>query len=138
MGENRAGFTSKAIFMHPEGQRVRNALTDANGRSIGRMSIQTSFNAADAMVPAGTADRDRVVAARTARGHNSGSVNPARNTIMADPYVIAVLVIWDRLQAAQQAAQQAQQQQQQAQPQQPAAPDPAAPPEQQQDQPQGP
>ncbi len=103
MGENRAGFMTKAIFSHPESQRIRNAMTDASGRSIGRMSIREVFNTANGLVPAGQANRDRVVAARTARGHNSGAnhINDALVTIMADPYVVNVLHIWDGLQALQ-------------------------------------
>jgi hypothetical protein len=101
MGENRAGFVTKAIFSHPDSQSIRNAMTDASGAAIGRVLIQQNFNDANAVVPAGQANRDRVVAAVAAILHNRGGTaqnhfNNLANTL-ADNYVGRVLAIWDNL-----------------------------------------
>lgn len=101
MGENRAGFITKAIFSHPESQSIRNAMTDASGAAIGRTLIQQNFNSANGVVPAAQANRDRVVAAVAAILHNRGG--SAQNhfnhlaATLADAYVARVLAIWDAL-----------------------------------------
>lgn len=99
MGENRAAFQTKAIFNHPEGQRVRNAMTDNNGTAIGRTLVQDTYNAANGAVPAGTPNRPRAVAAVTAIMHNRGG-NAATwagqlQTVYQDPYVANFLPHWD-------------------------------------------
>ena len=101
MGENRAGFITKAIFSHPDSQSIRNAMTDASGAAIGRVLIQQNFIDADAVVPAVQANRDQVVAAITAILHNRGGAAPDHfnnlaNTL-ADNYVGRVLAIWNNL-----------------------------------------
>jgi len=101
LGENRAGFITKAIFSHPDSQSIRNAMTDASGAALGRVLIQQNFNDVNAVVPAGQANRDRVVAAVTAILHNRGGsaqnhFNNLANTL-ADNYVVRVLAIWDNL-----------------------------------------
>ncbi len=101
MGENRAGFITKAIFSHPDSQSIRNAMTDASGAAIGRTLIQQNYNDANAVVPAGQANRDRVVAAVAAILHNRGgnAQNRFNNlaVTLADNYVVRVLGIWDTL-----------------------------------------
>jgi hypothetical protein len=101
LGENRAGFITKAIFSHPDSQSIRNAMTDASGAAIGRMLIQQNYNDANAVVPAGQANRDRVVAAITAILHNADgtALNRYNNLAdtMADNYVVRVLAIWNNL-----------------------------------------
>jgi hypothetical protein len=101
MGENLAGFVTKAIFSHPDSQSIRNAMTDASGAAIGRMLIRQNYNDTIAVVPAGQANRDRVVAAVTAILHNRGGTaqnhfNNLANTL-ADNYVVRVLAIWNNL-----------------------------------------
>jgi peptidoglycan hydrolase-like protein with peptidoglycan-binding domain len=101
LGENLAGFITKAIFSQPGSQGIRNAMTDASGAAIGRMLIQQNYNQANAVVPAGQANRDRVVAAITAILHNADGTalnryNNLANTL-ADVYVVGVLAIWDNL-----------------------------------------
>jgi|GEM_PF-4686106 len=98
LGENLAGFITKAIFSRPDSQGIRNAMTDAGGAAMGRMLIQQNFIDANAVVPAGQADRDRIVAAITAIIHNRGGTarNRYRNLAdtLADTYVDGVLGIW--------------------------------------------
>jgi hypothetical protein len=72
MGENKAAFRTKAIFNHPDGQRVRNAMTDNNGTAIGRTFIESTHAAANRAVPANAATRLEFVGAITAIMHNSG------------------------------------------------------------------
>ncbi|MCB9233004.1 MAG: hypothetical protein H6581_15210 [Bacteroidia bacterium] len=101
MGENRAAFQTKAIFNHPEGQKVRNAMSDGNGQSIGRTLIRDNFNETQGVVPQNQNNRDRVVAAVTALMHNSGGSAQSRynnlNATLTDSYTVGFLARWDAL-----------------------------------------
>jgi hypothetical protein len=99
MGENRAAFQTKAVFNHPEGQRVRNAMTDNNGTAIGRTLVQDTYNSANGAVPANTQNRLRAVAAVTAIMHNRGGTAASwagqLQTVYTDAYVRRFLPHWD-------------------------------------------
>ncbi|MFN8395999.1 MAG: hypothetical protein U0176_15285 [Bacteroidia bacterium] len=99
MGENRAAFQTKAIFNHPEGQRVRNAMTDNNGTAIGRTLVQDTYNSANGAVPGNTQNRLRAVAAVTAIMHNRGGSAASwagqLQTVYTDAYVRRFLPHWD-------------------------------------------
>jgi hypothetical protein len=101
MGENRASFATKAIFMHPAGQQIRNAMTDASGVPIGEHNIRGKYLQADAAVPATQLNRPRTIAIVTAYSHNRGTAPTAAfaslATISTDSYVTAVMAIWDTL-----------------------------------------
>lgn len=98
MGENRAAFRTKAIFNHPEGQRVRNAMTDNNGTAIGRIFLRDQYNATTPVVPNTDPNRARNIAAIVAIMHNSGGTPAGRyaqmNTVLANPYVQSFLAVW--------------------------------------------
>lgn len=99
LGENRAGFGTKAVMSHENSQQLRNAMTDANGQTIGRTLIRTNYNSANGVVPAGQNNRDRTVAAITAIMHNRGG--SARHwfnnlgQVWQDNYVVGFLAHWD-------------------------------------------
>lgn len=99
LGENRAGFGTKAVMSHENSQELRNAMTDANGQTIGRVLIRTNYNSANGVVPAGANNRDRSVAAITAIMHNRGGTAQNywanMNTVWADNYVVNFLTHWD-------------------------------------------
>jgi hypothetical protein len=98
MGENSAGFKTKAIFNGPEGQRVRNAMTDNAGNAIGRSFIQQVYNSANGAsgVPAATANRPRAVAGVTAYRHNhGGTTTTALANMGTDVYTQNMLTQWD-------------------------------------------
>lgn len=98
LGENRAGFGTKAVMSHENSQELRNAMTDANGQTIGRTLIRTNYNSANGVVPAGQNQRDRTVAAITAIMHNRGGT--ARRwfgnlgQVWQDNYVVNFLAHW--------------------------------------------
>ncbi len=98
MGENRAAFQTKAVFNHPEGQKVRNAMTDDNGTAIGRTFVETTYGQADNAVAANARNRGEVVAAITAIMHNRGgtAANWAGQvqTVYGDAYVGRFLPEW--------------------------------------------
>ena len=98
LGENRAGFGTKAAMSHENGQALRNAMTDSNGRTIGRLLIRDNYRSASAAVAANDANRARNIAAITAIMHNRGGT--ARGwygqmaTVLADGYVRNFLSHW--------------------------------------------
>jgi hypothetical protein len=87
--EMRQAFITKAILSHPEGQRVRNALTDNRGPAIGRALVRENHATASRTLRGQNA---RTIAAGTAILHNSGSIprsngQPDIATMMANDYV---------------------------------------------------
>lgn len=101
LGENKAGFVTKAIFNGAQGQQIRNAMTDNGGNAIGRTFIEQTYNGANGNngVPANTPNRPRAVAAVTAYIHNHGGSASALAANMAnvygDGYVTRFLQEWD-------------------------------------------
>ena len=92
-GEHRQGFVTRALLCSPEGQVLRNALTDDSGFKIGRYVIRDNWNATAAALPA----RDR--AQLTAYLHNHGG-DPAAlanqlAVVAADAYVVRVMNHYD-------------------------------------------
>lgn len=98
LGENRAAFATKAAMSHEEGQGLRNAMTDDNGQTIGRLLIRDNFGAAGRAVNANDANRARNIAAVTAIMHNRGGSAAdwygRINTVLADDYVQHFLARW--------------------------------------------
>lgn len=104
LGENREGFATKAIFNHPQGQQMRNAMTDNSGMYLGRALIERNYNAARDAVRESSIqrlERPKAIAAIVMQAHNAGdSVQKSLNAIPGlynIKYVSDVLTIWRRL-----------------------------------------
>ena len=99
--EMRQAFITKAILSHPDGQRVRNALTDNRGPAIGRALVRANHATASTTLRGQNA---RTIAAGVAILHNSGSIprRPANQGggpdipgMMANDYVVHFLGRYD-------------------------------------------
>jgi hypothetical protein len=95
--EQRQGFVTRSLFLSPQGQTVRDLLTDDSGRRIGRYVVRRNW---DLTAPYGlaAAERARIVAFLHNHG---GSVAPlvpqvgdASSRLRTDDYATAVYNAW--------------------------------------------
>jgi hypothetical protein len=93
-GEHRAGFVTRALFHAPEGQTLRNALTDDTGRKIGRLVVEMNWNATGGL---GLNDRQRAQLTAYLHNHGGDPAALAANwvTVDGDDYVQRVIAVYD-------------------------------------------
>jgi hypothetical protein len=92
-GEHRQGFVTRALLNAPDGQILRNALTDDSGFKIARYVIRDNWNATAAALPA----RDRAQLTAYLHNHGGDPVALANQlpVVAADAYVVRVMGHYD-------------------------------------------
>ncbi|MDC3960918.1 carboxypeptidase-like regulatory domain-containing protein [Polyangium jinanense] len=94
--EHKQGFVNRSIFLTPEGQLLRNALTDDTGFKMGRHAIRSNWNTTGSL---GLDARTR--AQITAYMHNKGGAASTLagdlDTVADDDYVKRVMNRYDAL-----------------------------------------
>ena len=92
-GEHREGFVTRALFYSPEGQIVRNLLTDDSGRKIGRYVIRNNWSSTAAALP--PRDRAQLTAYLHHHGGDAAVLANQLAAVAADPYVVRVMQRYD-------------------------------------------
>ena len=94
--EHRQGFATRALFRSPEGQIVRNALTDDSGFRIGRFVISDLW---DSTAGLGLATRDRAQLTAYLQRYGGDPATLAGETaeVAADAYVQRVMARYDAI-----------------------------------------